>query len=288
MGSASSSPASRPAGAQAEREFAFTDHDFERVRTFIYSRAGIALNATKKDMVYGRLVRRLRELKLPNFAVYLDYIESSAGAKELEPCVNALTTNLTYFFREEHHFKILTDYVKTLTTQSEITVWCAAASTGEEPYSIAMCLLEAMLGIAHAPKIQVIATDLDTSVLRHGETGIYLDDAVAKLPPTLAKRYFDKQADGRWQAKDILRERIQFRQLNLIEENWPLRQVFDAIFCRNVMIYFDRATQLAVLNHFAPLVKPKGLLFVGHSENFYQASPRFHLLGKTAYERVGD
>ncbi len=269
------------------REFSFSDADFERIRKLIYKEAGISLNPSKKDMVYGRLVRRIRELKLATFAAYVDYLESVSGKREFEQFVNALTTNLTFFFREEHHFPILADHLKQRAAAgaSELSIWCAASSTGEEPYSLAITALEAF-PLSGKPAISIMATDLDTSVLETGRKGIYPEDKIARLPPGHAHKYFDKLPDGTYQAKAVLRNMITFQRLNLIENNWALRKQFDAIFCRNVMIYFDRDTQFAVLKKFAPLLKPDGLLFVGHSENFYFASDYFQLRGKTVYQHT--
>ena len=266
------------------REFAFSDQDFERVRQLIYKEAGIALNPTKKDMVYGRLVRRIRELKLASFSAYIEFLQSIAGKQEFEQFVNALTTNLTFFFREEHHFQMLGEHLKGLAGKGELSIWCAASSTGEEPYSIAIAALEALGGSSGRAPVQIVATDLDTSVLEVGRKGIYSADKIARLPAGYAQRYFDKLADGNYQAKQQLRDMISFSRLNLIDVNWSVRKQFDAIFCRNVMIYFDRDTQLSVLKKFHPLLKTHGLLFVGHSENFYFASDYFTLRGKTVYE----
>ncbi|MCK6437684.1 CheR family methyltransferase [Rivihabitans pingtungensis] len=266
-----------------QREFVFTDDDFDRIRRFIHQRAGIALNPSKKDMVYGRLVRRIRALQLPSFTAYLERLFSERGGEELEHFVNALTTNLTYFFREEHHFPILAEHLRTLS--GEVNIWCCAASTGEEPYSLAMTALETASSGARL-NVNIVATDLDTNVLRVGAEGIYGAEAINKLPAGMANHYFDRVDDQRWRAKPALRQMIRFQQLNLVDPQWSVRGPFDAIFCRNVMIYFDRDTQLAVLRRFAPLLKPDGLLFVGHSENFYHATDLFRLRGKTVYERV--
>ncbi|WP_293763100.1 CheR family methyltransferase [uncultured Aquitalea sp.] len=269
------------------REFAFSDQDFERIRKLIYKEAGISLNPSKKDMVYGRLVRRIRELKLTSFAAYVDFLESVSGKREFEQFVNALTTNLTFFFREEHHFPLLAEHLKSRAAAgaSELSIWCAASSTGEEPYSLAITALEAFPS-GHKPAISIIATDLDTLVLETGRKGIYAAEKVAKLPAGYAAKYFDKLPDGNFQAKQVLRSMITFQRLNLIDATWSLRKQFDAIFCRNVMIYFDRDTQFGVLKKFAPLLKPDGLLFVGHSENFYFASDYFQLRGKTVYQHA--
>ncbi|MBV8048004.1 MAG: chemotaxis protein CheR [Paludibacterium sp.] len=268
------------------REFQFTDADFERIRKLIYKEAGISLNATKKDMVYGRLVRRIRELKLPGFAQYVDLLESVQGRREFEQFVNALTTNLTFFFREEHHFPLLAEHLKKRAAAgaTEINIWCAASSTGEEPYSLAMTAMETLHGTG--PKVAIVATDLDTLVLETGRKGIYPADKVARLPAGHASKYFDKLADGSYQAKAQLRNMITFSRLNLIEAQWSVHKQFDAIFCRNVMIYFDRDTQFTILKRFAPLLRPDGLLFVGHSENFYFAAEYFRLRGKTVYEHA--
>lgn len=265
------------------REFPFTDADFDRVRTFIRERAGISLAETKKDMVYGRLVRRVRALGLGSFNAYLTLLFSAAGRPELEFFVNALTTNLTFFFREEHHFPLLAEHLRQ--KSGDITIWCAASSTGEEPYTIAMTAHEATQGRSHT-RVSIVATDLDTHVLATAAAGCYAETAIARLPVGLATRHFDRQPDGTWKIRPELRQMVRFQPLNLVEPNWALRGPFDAIFCRNVMIYFDRDTQLAILRRFAPLLKPDGLLFVGHSENFYHAADLFKLRGKTVYEKV--
>ncbi|KZE32844.1 CheR family methyltransferase [Crenobacter luteus] len=267
------------------REFSFSDADFERIRKLIHKEAGIALNPSKKDMVYGRLVRRIRELKLSGFSAYVDHLESYAGKREFELFVNALTTNLTFFFREEHHFPLLAEHLRARVAagERELSIWCAASSTGEEPYSLAIAALEAF-PLGARPAISILATDLDTHVLEVGRQGVYSADKVARLPAGYAAKYFDRLPDGNHQAKPALRSLITFQRLNLVDGAWPVRRPFDAIFCRNVMIYFDRDTQFAVLKKFVPLMKPDGLLFVGHSENFFFASDYLRLRGKTVYE----
>ena len=264
-----------------QREFVFTDDDFDRIRRFIHQRAGIALNPSKKDMVYGRLVRRIRALQLPSFTAYLERLFSERGGEELEHFVNALTTNLTYFFREEHHFPILAEHLRTLS--GEVNIWCCAASTGEEPYSLAMTALETASSGARL-NVNIVATDLDTNVLRVGAEGIYGAEAINKLPAGMANRYFDRVDDQRWRAKPALRQMIRFQQLNLVDTQWSVRGPFDAIFCRNVMIYFDKPTQHKILTRFAPLMSHDGLLFAGHSESFLHAADVFRSQGKTVYE----
>jgi len=265
----------------SNREFQFTEADFEKIRVKIYNYAGISLATSKHDMVYGRLAKRLRALNLKTFNEYLQVLERG-DQKEFELFTNSLTTNLTSFFRESHHFDILNQQLKNLRSVGTINIWCSASSTGEEPYSIAITACEAFDSLR--PPVKIVATDLDTNVLDVARLGIYPALEVQKLGPQRVSKFFDKQADGRYQLKSELRNMIVFRKLNLIEANWMLRGPFDAIFCRNVMIYFDKPTQLKILQRFAPLLKNDGLLFVGHSENLYHAAEYFKLQGKTVYE----
>jgi chemotaxis protein methyltransferase CheR len=265
------------------KEFKFTIQDFDRVRTLIYKKAGISLASSKQEMVYSRLARRLRIVGIGSFAQYLDDLEGGHNENEWEAFVNALTTNLTSFFREAHHFPILADHVKS--AREPISIWCAASSTGEEPYSIAMTLCEVMGSIS--PPAHVIATDIDTNVLAAASSGIYSIDRLDKMPSDQAKRFFLKgkgaQA-GLVRVRPEIRQMVTFKQLNLLSEHWPVTGPFDAIFCRNVMIYFDKPTQGKILSRFIPLMKPNALLFAGHSENFLYASNALKLRGKTVYE----
>ena len=263
------------------REFHFTEQDFEKVRKIIYDYAGIALSPTKHDMVYGRLARRLRALGLNTFQQYLQILERG-DSKEFELFTNSLTTNLTSFLGEVHHFDRLGDHLVAHKAQGAFSIWCSASSTGEEPYSIAMTACEAFDSLR--PPVKTIATDLDTNVLETAKNGVYNGEEVQKLPPQRVQKFFNKHPDGRYQLKQELRDMIVFRRLNLVEANWMIRGPFDAIFCRNVMIYFDKPTQLKILQRYVPLMKPDGLLFVGHSENLYHASDLFKLKGKTVYE----
>ncbi|MBI1889257.1 MAG: chemotaxis protein CheR [Burkholderiales bacterium] len=265
------------------KEFEFTARDFDRVRDLIYKRAGIALADSKQEMVYSRVARRLRATGLTSFASYLDSLDRSPSSEEWEAFTNALTTNLTSFFRESHHFPILAEHVKNL--KDPITIWCSASSTGEEPYSIAMTLCETFGTMT--PPAQVIATDIDTNVLATGEKGIYSVDRLDKLSPERAKKFFLKgkgEQEGLVRVREELRSLVTFKRLNLLSENWPITGPFDVIFCRNVMIYFDKPTQGKILSRFAPLMKPDALLFAGHSENFLYVSNAFKLRGKTVYE----
>ncbi|MEW6119170.1 MAG: CheR family methyltransferase [Pseudomonadota bacterium] len=275
----------KPALSQADntKVFAFTPRDFARVRDLIYRQAGIALSESKQEMVYSRLARRLRAKGLASFEAYLDGLESGRDDAEWEAFTNALTTNLTAFFREAHHFPILAEHVRK--AKSPLSVWCAASSTGEEPYSIAMTLCEAFDSLS--PPVRIVATDIDTKVLDTASSGIYSADRLDKMPAERVKRFFLRgkgERAGLVRVRPELRQLIEFKPLNLLGANWPVQGPFDAIFCRNVMIYFDKPTQSRILTRFVPLMKPDGLLFAGHSENFVYATDAFVLRGKTVYE----
>lgn len=268
------------------REFAFSVADFDRVRQLIYQHAGISLSAVKQDMVYSRLARRLRAIGLRSFSDYLALLENG-DKNEWEKFVNSLTTNLTSFFREAHHFPIFAEHLKKSRAHSPIKVWCAAASTGEEPYSIAMTVVET-LGHFDVP-VSIEASDLDTSVLATAEKGLYPLDRIAKLSPERIDRFFLSGSGvppGYVFVRPELRRMIKFQRLNLLEANWPIRGPLDAIFCRNVMIYFDKPTQYRILSRFVPLMHEQGLLFAGHSESFLHAADLFCSQGKTVYELV--
>lgn len=265
------------------REFAFTDRDFEIVRQLIYDHAGISLNSSKQDMVYSRLARRLRATGIKSFGDYLALLERN-DEKEWQAFVNSLTTNLTSFFREEYHFPLLAEHVLKQRGRP-ISLWCSASSTGEEPYSMAMTMVDAFKSFT--PPVSIIASDLDTNVLDKASAGIYPIDRVEKLPDDMVRRFFTRGTgaqSGFVQVKPELRALITFRQVNLLSKDWPIRGPLDAIFCRNVMIYFDKPTQLRILERFAPLLRPDGLLFAGHSESFHHAAHLFSLRGKTVYE----
>lgn len=265
------------------REFDFTPHDFARVRKLIYQNAGISLSEAKTDMVYSRIGRRLRHLNLHSFKTYLDQLENQNEASEWEAFINALTTNLTSFFREEHHFPILAEHIAKL--KPPIRIWCSAASTGEEPYTIAITACEAFGSMT--PPVEIIATDIDTNVLATASHGVYLNDRISKLSDNMLKQFFQRgtgQHEGSVRVRSELKSLINFQPLNLLADDWPLKEPFDVIFCRNVMIYFDKPTQSKILNRFVPLMKPDGLLFAGHSENFMYVSNAFKLRGKTVYE----
>lgn len=267
------------------REFVWTNSDFEHVQKLIYQRAGISLHDGKHAMVYSRLSRRLRETGYQSFKEYLRWLESTDGP-EWQEFVNALTTNLTSFFREGHHFQILADYLKSDRIQGACKIWCSAASTGEEPYSIAMTAVEA-LGTSR--NFSISASDIDSKVLHVAAQGIYRAESLKGVDQSRLQRFFLRGKAGNAgmaRVKPELREKIEFLMVNLIRNDWPFRELFDVVFCRNVMIYFDAATQRQVLERIHKVMKPGGLLFVGHAENFSDSRDLFALKGKTVYERV--
>ncbi len=269
------------------RAFEFSDADFRRLKRMIFDYAGISLNDNKKPMAYSRLTKRLRQLGLESFREYLDFVESSDSVEQVR-FINALTTNLTYFFREAHHFTILSEHLMKLYENEPLVVWSAACSTGEEPYSIAMEVIEAFG--SDTPPVRIIASDLDTDALATAQRGVYPVEKIASLSPQRLKRFFLKGAGdqaGFARIRPQVQRLVEFRQLNLHEEGWQMESYapMAAIFCRNVMIYFNKETQTKILERFAPLLRRDGLLFAGHSENFfYNGRDTFRIRGKTVYE----
>lgn len=270
-----------------QREFVFTDQDFERIRSLIYTHAGISLSLTKRDMVYSRLARRLRANGMTSFQVYLDALMEDGA--EWEEFVNALTTNLTAFFRESHHFPVLAEYLVSARARIErpLRIWSAGCSTGEEPYSIAMTAINTF--DIWNPPVRILATDLDSQVIRLAAQGVYHLDRVSKVPERDVKRFFLRgfgSNAGMVRMRPEVRRLVTFRTLNLLGAAWPLKGPFDVIFCRNVLIYFDKPTQYRLMQRFHQLMTPDSLLFVGHSESLAHATDLFRLKGKTIYEPV--
>lgn len=268
-------------------EFAFDARDFGRVRALIHARAGISLHAGKHAMVYSRLSRRLRETGHRSFGAYLQWLEAARGAEagaEWQQFVNCLTTNLTAFFREPHHFDAMVSDLK-LRTGKPLRIWCNAASTGEEPCTIAMVVAETL---GAAADVKIIASDIDTQVLATAARAVYPVDARG-LTSERQRRHFLRGTGtntGFMRLKPEVARLIEYRPHNLMDARWSLGESFDIVFCRNVMIYFDNATQRRVLGQIHTTMKPGGLLYVGHSENFTDACETFSLRGKTIYERL--
>ena len=266
------------------REFAWTNADFSRVQKLIYQRAGISLHDGKHAMVYSRLSRRLRDTGHTSFEEYLGWLESQDGP-EWQEFVNALTTNLTAFFREQHHFDSLTGILKKR-PGGPWRIWCSAASTGEEPYSIVITVLQTL---GAGMPFELFASDIDTRVLETASRGVYRSQGLKGLTQEQLQRFFLRgkgSNDGLVRVRPELRKPITFLSVNLIRDDWPFREPFDAVFCRNVMIYFDAPTQRRVLERIHRVMKPGGTLFVGHAENFSESRDLFVLRGKTVYERV--
>ncbi|TJY62826.1 chemotaxis protein CheR [Sinimarinibacterium sp. CAU 1509] len=275
------------AAKDGDREFHFTQRDFNRVRSMIYDRAGISLSPAKQDLVYSRIARRLRATGERVFSAYLDALEQDRASPEWEAFVNALTTNLTSFFRESHHFDMLREHLQRQPHGETLRIWCSAASTGEEPYSIAIAAAEAFGTLR--PPVAILATDIDTNVLAVAQRGVYPLDRIEKVSLERRRRYFRRGAgDNQGQCKvvDELRNLVSFRQLNLLDSAWGLKGPFTAIFCRNVMIYFDKPTQHKILQRFAPLLSPDGLLFTGHSESLFNVASLYGSVGRTVYRRL--
>jgi chemotaxis protein methyltransferase CheR len=275
-----------PSVADAEREFSFGTADFERVRQLIYQRAGISLQAGKQAMVYSRLSRRLRETGHGSFGDYLQWLERGTGGDaEWQEFINCLTTNLTSFFREEHHFPLLAQALQARRGKP-VRIWCSAASTGEEPYSLAMTVAETL---GSGADCRILATDIDTNVLATAARGVY-DASARGLSPERLKAHFLRGTGanaGAIRVKPELARLIEFRAFNLMSPQWSFGESFDIVFCRNVMIYFDAPTQRRVLENIHRTMKAGSALFVGHSENFSDARELFRLRGKTVYERLG-
>lgn len=269
------------------REFHFTTQDFQRICKLIYQHAGISLSESKQELVYSRLARRLRATGIKTFAEYLDRLQRGDEA-EWEAFTNSLTTNLTSFFREAHHFPILVEHLSKLGAARPIVLWCSACSTGEEAYSMAMAAADAFGGFSNP--VRIIASDLDTKVLQTARAGRYKLESVARMSAQQVKKFFVHGEDedaGFVQVRPELQKMISFQRINLLDATWPIREQLDAIFCRNVMIYFDRETQLAILKKFAPLLRSDGLLFAGHSESLHHANALFKLRGHTVYQKTG-
>lgn len=275
---------------EKNREFPFTRQDFEFLRRIANQRTGIVVTDDKFDMFYSRLSRRVRKLGLGDFAQYCELIRNDSNGEEALELINAITTNLTAFFRENHHFEYLANtLIPELLTQRgqsrTIKAWSAGCSTGEEPYSLAMTLLECLPAGWQA---QILATDIDSNVLERAASGIYAYERVKDLAPSRLKRWFKRgkgHQDGKVRVKTEVRELVHFAQLNLME-NWQVDGPMDFMFCRNVIIYFDKNSKIRLMDRYADALAPGGLLFIGHSESLYKISDRFQLIGNTIYRKL--
>jgi chemotaxis protein methyltransferase CheR len=274
----------------AEHEFEFSDSEFKRLREIVHVRTGIALSEAKRELVYGRLARRLRKLNMSSFAEYCRLVEQPQS-EELQELTNAITTNLTSFFREDYHFQQLAEealpYIEANRTATRrIRLWSAGCSTGEEPYSLAIVLREAL---THLPDwdVKLLATDIDSKVLATAAEGAYAAERFKGVSNERVRSWFRQPAGrpGFSAACAELKQLITFRQLNLLD-SWPMQGPFDVIFCRNVVIYFDKDTQRRLFDRMADLQEPGGWLFIGHSENLLNVTRRYKLVGRTVYRRL--
>jgi chemotaxis protein methyltransferase CheR len=269
-----------------EGEFHFTAEDFRRIAAALHAASGIALPESKATLVYSRLAKRLRTLGIESFRDYCALIAGVEGIDELQQMVVALTTNVTRFFREPHHFEhlktqVLPPLLASARRGGSVRIWSAGCSNGQEPYSIALTILSLMPEAADHD-IRILATDIDTKMIAEGRAGFYGDQALAPVPADLRARWFTREGDG-WRACDALRKLVTFNELNLMGD-WPMRRTFQAIFCRNVVIYFEEATQSRVFARFLPLMEADGRLYIGHSERLCgEAAQRFVTDGVTTY-----
>jgi chemotaxis protein methyltransferase CheR len=269
-------------------DFPLSPHEFAIIADMLHRETGINLGKTKRDFVEGRLGRRLRALRLDSFTQYLALVDSAQGVDERRLMINALTTNLTGFFREKHHFDFLGNTILPDLAQRasqagrRLRIWSAGCSSGEEPYTIAMTVATRLPAL-QTWDARILATDLDTDMVTFGHAGRYAMARTEPVPEALRRRFLiPVEEDDTMEVTDALRALVAFRQLNLLQ-TWPMRGLFDVIFCRNVVIYFDKETQRTLFNRFADLLVPGGWLFVGHSESLFRLSDRFEHLGRTIY-----
>lgn len=271
-----------------DSDLVFTDRDFNRICALVNHVAGIALGPHKKTMVYRRLSKRIRQKGFKRFADYLDWIEKDV--QERQEFIDALTTNYTYFFREPHHFEILARQLQYLKDQrrQKVKLWSAGCSSGEEPYSMAMCVVETYGSFD--PPVRILATDISSKVLSLAALGVYTQEQIENVSSDRLKRFFLKGTgshEGYYLVRPELKKMISFRPLNFLESSWPLKGPFEAIFCRNVMIYFEKPTQRIILEKFAKLLSDDGLFYSGHAESLYHAIDLLVSLGHTVYYKKG-
>lgn len=278
---------------EKQREFKFTQKDFNFLKQVANERTGIVVTDDKFDMFYSRLSRRVRALGLRDFAEYCDLVRNDRSGEEVLELVNSITTNLTAFFRENHHFEFLTktiipEFKQRNAASRTLRIWSSGCSTGEEPYSLAITLREATAQLS-GWDCRIMATDIDSNVLATAARGVYNMERTKGIQPARLKKWFLKGTGnnaGMVRMKPTLKELIQFGQLNLMDD-WHLEELQDVIFCRNVIIYFDKESKTRLIERYAQNLKPGGYLIIGHSESLYRVSERFELLGNTIYRKTG-
>jgi len=273
-----------------KRTFDFTDKDFKELGQIVHNRTGIVVSDAKKNMIYGRIVKRLRALNMDNFSDYILYIKSDAGDNEAIDFINAITTNLTKFFRENHHFehlrdKVILPMVVNQNPSKRVRLWSAGCSSGMEAYSMAITISEAVPNLV-AWDFKILATDIDTNMLSKGENGIYRNKDLENIPSNLIKKYFKKYDDDNMIISEKLRNMVHFKRFNLLDSTWPMKGPFDVIFCRNVVIYFDSTTQSELFRNYHKKLKPGGWFYIGHSETLLDAADMYDSQGKTVFMRL--
>lgn len=286
-------PPGESAAADANREFEFSETDFRGLAQLAYDHTGITLADSKRNLVYSRVSRRVRTLGLTSFKQYREYLARDDNKGEIENFINAISTNLTKFFREAHHFDHFRTHVASAFARASrsgarrLRVWSAGCSTGEEPYTIAVVLRKEVPDVLHLDA-RILATDIDTDVLAKAARGEYSPDSTEQIPKVYLPYFAETDGDGRAKSIAVAREvrsLIAFRRLNLMMEAWPFKGPFDAIFCRNVMIYFDNPTKADLVERFTQYIKPGGWLYIGHSESLIGSHPGLQLVGRTIYRR---
>ena len=269
-------------------QYELSSKEFDFLRQKVFNHSGIAMGNEKRQLIYSRLSKRLRQLSLKNFAEYCQLLDSG-DEDELLYFTNAMTTNLTSFFRENHHFEYLQQTVlpylmKLKADTRKLRIWSAGCSTGEEPYSIAMTVKKV---VPDNWDVKILATDIDSNVVETAKHGIYKLDRINGMDRELLKKWFLKGRGGNHDKaliNPVLKEMIIFKQLNLMHD-WPMKGLLDVIFCRNVVIYFDKPTQTKLFDRYADHLHPEGYLFVGHSEALFKVTERFDLIGNTVYSK---
>ena len=268
-----------------------SDAEFDYFRGIAHTEAGISIADFKRNMVFRRVSKRIRTLGLKDVAAYCDYLKSDHWERERQPLINALTTNKTSFFREDHHFTYLQNmYFPEFRKQAakngnrRLRIWSAGSSSGEEPYSIAMTLHDSIDDLGNWDA-RILATDIDTEMIDHSKRGVYLNEFLDDIPDTLQTKYTKPDIPGHFRLDQRLKQLITFKPLNLLE-SWPMKGPFDMIFCRNVVIYFDKPTKQVLFDRFAEILKPDGLLMIGHSESLFKVTKRFKMVGQSVYQRT--
>lgn len=279
--------------AVPDGEFPFTWHDFRQIAELVHSEAGIVLTEAKVNLVYSRLAKRLRAIGLRTFRDYCSLIQGAEGVDERQAMIAAMTTNVTRFFRESHHFdylrtQVLPDLIEAAHKGGKVRIWSAGCSSGEEAYSIALTIL-GLDPHASGRDIKILASDIDPEMLRRGSAGVYPVHQMGDVPQELRRKWFKIVGGSGGAELEVgpeMHELVRFRELNLLRE-WPMKGRFDIIFCRNVMIYFDDETQNTVWGRFGDILRPGGTLCIGHSERIMLGSQPFDLVGQTIYRRHG-